>query len=133
MTRRLFCRAGQRAMFGNRLIMRRKPVDNSISHGLFGSHEGAPAKRNDVVAELVATVGPAGNEVSKATGRAMAPEPLVNHRDRGHFDSTFWISISIKRGCRGGRSRINHPAMILTLAHIFLCSDWNLGTCISLE
>jgi hypothetical protein len=44
-------------MFGNRLIMRRKPVDNSISHGLFGSHEGAPAKRNDVAAELVATIG----------------------------------------------------------------------------
>ncbi len=53
-------------MFGNRLIMRRKPVDNSVSHGLFGSHEGAPAKRNhegapakrnDVAAELVATIG----------------------------------------------------------------------------
>jgi hypothetical protein len=36
MTRQLFCRAGQRAIFGDQLIMRRKPADDLVSGGLFG-------------------------------------------------------------------------------------------------
>jgi hypothetical protein len=54
MTRQLFCRAGQRVIFGDQLIMRRKPADDLVSGGLFGSHEAAPATRNDSKAELFA-------------------------------------------------------------------------------
>jgi hypothetical protein len=57
MTRQLFCRAGQRVIFGDQLIMRRKPAHDSASHGLFGRHEAAPATRNDSKAELVAKEG----------------------------------------------------------------------------
>jgi hypothetical protein len=42
MTPRLFCRAGQRVKFGDQLIMRRKPADDLVSHGLFGRHKAAP-------------------------------------------------------------------------------------------
>jgi hypothetical protein len=66
--------------------MRRKPADDLVSYGLFGSHEAAPAKRNDVGAELV-----------------VAPVSVIDERFRGHsaasshFDPTLWISIWIKR------------------------------------
>ena len=57
MTPQLFCRAGQRVIFGDQLIMRRKPAaDALLSSWLFGSYEAAPAKRNDVEAEMVATI-----------------------------------------------------------------------------
>ncbi len=57
MTPQLFCRAGQRVKFGDQLIMRRKPADDLVSHGLFGRHKAAPASGNDMEAELVASNG----------------------------------------------------------------------------
>jgi hypothetical protein len=53
-TRQLFCRAGQRVIFGDQLIMRRKPADDLVSGGLFGSREAAATTRNDSKAELFA-------------------------------------------------------------------------------
>jgi hypothetical protein len=112
--------------------MRRKPADDLVSYGLFGSHEAAPAKRNDVEAELVATIG----------RPVMRPQRLLAAlwpRNRSSITETgatltrlFGFQFQLNRVPR--RSLTNHhPTMIVTLAHKFLCSDWNLGTCISLE
>jgi hypothetical protein len=132
MTRQLFCRVGQRVIFGDQLIMRRKPADDLVSGGLFGNHEAAPTTRNDFKAELVARE--AGGVMRQHwPGLARAPGaardlPRPGAYSTRLFEFQFLLNAMLRRPLTN-----HHPTMVVILAHIFLCSDWNLGPCISLE